>query len=430
MSFRLASVFVISIFISLGPINTDARAQEVLRIAAIVNDEMISVFDLNARLSIVMAFAQIPDQPNTRRRLAPRVLRALIEDKLKSQEARRLEISVSETEIARALKRLESQNDVESGGLDAFLARKQVPKAALIEQVETDISWSRLVNTRFGGRIQISEEEVDGILAEVERNKGKPENLLSEIFLPVESQTEASEVANLADRLLEQLKSGARFNALARNFSKSPTAAIGGDLGWTRDGQLPKELISAIKVMQPGDISKTLRTQNGYYILYLRKRRISTGIVDGDTTPEIVNLYQVHLPAAKGASEDIVGGQFQVALKIRTSAKSCADMEGFGNQTKSPLSGHLKKLKASDLSPKMRSLIQGLPINQASEPTRTEDGVVVLMVCEREGGGTRVFDTSEKRERMRRRLFDQRLNQAARRYMRDLYRAAFVDVRL
>jgi len=430
MSFRLVSIVVLSIFISLGSLNTDTRAQEVLRIAAIVNDEMISVFDLNARLSIVIAFSQMPDQPSTRQRLAPRVLRALIEDRLKSQEARRLEIPVSKTEIARALNRLESQNGVKKGEIDAFLARKNVPRPALIEQIEVDISWSKLVSSRFGSRIQISDEEVDGILAEIERNKGKPENLLSEIFLPVNSSAEDSEVANLANRLLQQMKSGARFNAVARNFSKSPTAVIGGDLGWTRDGQLPKELDTAIKNLQPGEVTNALRTRAGYYILLLRNRRISKGVSGGDTAPEIVNLYQVHFPVAKTDGEDVVASTIEAGLKIGSTAKSCADMEGFGKQTKSPLSGHLKRLKTADLSAKMRSLIQGLPIDRASKPTRTEDGVIVLMVCEREGGGTRVLGVTEKRDRVRDRLFDERLNQAARRYMRDLFRAAFVDVRL
>ena len=72
------------------------RAQDTLRIAAVVNDEMISVYDLNMRLSLVVALSGLPKTLETRQRLGPQVLRSLIDDELKRQEATRLGISVSE----------------------------------------------------------------------------------------------------------------------------------------------------------------------------------------------------------------------------------------------------------------------------------------------------------------------------------------------
>ena len=78
-----------------------AGAQNSLRIAAVVNDDIISVYDLNARLSLALASSKVRNKAEARRRLAPQVLRTLIDDKLKLQEARRLSIRASKKDIDR-----------------------------------------------------------------------------------------------------------------------------------------------------------------------------------------------------------------------------------------------------------------------------------------------------------------------------------------
>src|SRR5687767_5693097 len=57
-----------------------------MRIAAVVNDEIISVFDLVSRIRMVMMSSNIPDTPETRQKIAPQILRGLIDEKLELQE--------------------------------------------------------------------------------------------------------------------------------------------------------------------------------------------------------------------------------------------------------------------------------------------------------------------------------------------------------
>ena len=66
------------------------------RIAAVVNDEVVSVRDLNDRLEMVMLTSGIRDSEQARSRLAPQVLRSLIEESLQLQEAKRLNLQVTE----------------------------------------------------------------------------------------------------------------------------------------------------------------------------------------------------------------------------------------------------------------------------------------------------------------------------------------------
>jgi peptidyl-prolyl cis-trans isomerase SurA len=70
-----------------GPV----AAQET-RIAAVVNDEIISLADLDERLRLALVSSSITDTPENRRRIASQVLRGLIDEKLQQQEAKRLNV--------------------------------------------------------------------------------------------------------------------------------------------------------------------------------------------------------------------------------------------------------------------------------------------------------------------------------------------------
>ncbi len=400
-----------------------AGAQDALRIAAVVNDEIISVYDLNARLSLVLASSRVTDKAEAWRRLAPQVLRSLIDDKLKLQEAKRLRIRVSKKDIDRALARLERQSGLPRGGLGPFLARNGIDMAVLIDQIEAEIVWAKAVNRTLRIQIQIGEDEIDEMLAQFDANKGKPEHRVADIFLPVDEPEDEEKTRILAERLMQQLEAGASFRTLARNFSQSASAAVGGDLGWIKQGQLARELDAALAKMRPGQMSKPIQTQAGYYILLLLDRRADPGLESGEVT---VALHQLFLPLPPKAGQAEVDRQMERAKALAQQAANCADMERLGKQTGSPLSGSLGKIKVSKLPRPLKSVVKGLADRTASRPIRKDDGIIVLMICKRETEGSDVT----ARQKVEGMLMNQRLNIAARRYLRDLRRAAFVDVRI
>ena len=150
-----------------------AGAQETLRIAAVVNDEMISVYDLDMRLNLVIFFSGLPDNGETRKRFAHQVLRTLIDDELKLQEASRLKVPVKDSEIQRALNRLEKRNGLEKGRLAKTLSRRGIEMSTLANQMEADIGWNKLVNGRYGRSVLIGDEEIDEVLSEIEKKPGQ-----------------------------------------------------------------------------------------------------------------------------------------------------------------------------------------------------------------------------------------------------------------
>lgn len=425
---RRALTFALTLFLVLG--TGSVSAQDSLRIAAVVNDQVISVYDLDMRIGLVTTFSGVTDTVENRQRMAPQVLRILIDEELKRQEAVRRGVTVSESEIQRTIARLEKRNKLNEGEMSKMLARRNIEIKALTRQIEAQLLWGKLVSGSYGRSVHVSDEEINTVLAEVERNKGKPEYLLAEIFLPVDRPEADREMLALANRLIDQLKQGATFAELARNFSKSASAAHGGDLGWNVQGQLGPYLDAAIVNLKPGQVSTPIRAADGYYILLLRDQRIATGLDEAQRQSPIVNVQQFFLPIEKGASPAEVALATEAAKKVVEKAKTCEELDRASKEIGSPMSGNLGDIPTDALAPQQRDLIRALPVMTPSQPLRTDDGVIVLMVCRRDEVQGDTPTEAGIRERIAERLIEERLDLAGNQLLRDLRRNAFVDVRL
>jgi len=418
---------LLTAFLTASPV---AQAQEALRIAAIVNDQMVSIFDIDSRMRLVIHLANLPNTIDTKKRLARQLLRSIIDDKLKMQEAKRLEISASRKELQAELSAWEKRSGLSKGGSTSLVRRLGIDKSAIIEQMETLIVWRKIIRLRFLRAAQVREEEVNDIIAEEEKRTGQPEYLVSEIFLPVSKRGDFSNVMGTANRLIQQLQSGAKFNAIARNFSQSPTAATGGDLGWNRVGQLATELDRVVRTLQPTQISAPIQTLDGVYILNLRGKRAIQPYLEKSTEPETVTLYQVHFNSPENAPPTSRAAVIETAQNVTLQARNCNDMAALGKKFGSPLSGPLGKLNVAQLSPQLRQTVSALATGTASPPVQSSAGVSVLMVCERTTPTTKKIDRKTLQKKIRTRLIKERLNLSARRLLRSLRQAALVDIRI
>ncbi len=269
---RAALLMLALLPLALGPAD-GARGQEVVRIAAVVNNEAISVPDLVARIDVAIASSRLRADDELRRQLAPQVLRAMIDERLKRQEAERREVTVGEEEMAGALRTLEQRNGIPEGGFEDFLRDQGLDVSSVREQIRAEILWAKLVRRRLGASAAVGEGEIDEAIARLEANRGRPEYRAAEIFLAVDSGEGEEEVRAAAAGLYEQLAAGASFTQIARQFSQSATAAVGGDIGWVVGGQLPSEIDDVLARIEPGDIAPPVRSFDGYYIISLIDRR-------------------------------------------------------------------------------------------------------------------------------------------------------------
>jgi peptidyl-prolyl cis-trans isomerase SurA len=251
-------------------------------LAATVNDEVISKFDVEERLSLVALSTNIELNDENRQKIYPQILRNLIDERLQLQEARRMNIMVSEADLNSAIARLAQQNNMPPEGFEAHIESKGGSYDSLLDQIRATISWTKVVRQRFGTSVVIGQDDINAQIDKLKASMREQQYLVAEIALAVESPKDEPQVKELADRLVSEILGGTPFPPLARQFSQSPSAPDGGDLGWIKRGQLPDALDKRLATMQPNQISKPLRTADGYTILFLRETRIPT---DADMPP-------------------------------------------------------------------------------------------------------------------------------------------------
>ncbi len=116
-------------------LNTLLATAQTLGIAAIVNDGVISLYDLQARMLMIIVTSNQKDTPELRRRLTRQVLNNLIDEKLKMQEAKRLKIQVPAEELERTYSNMEAGNNMPTGGLTKYLAKNGVDRLVLLDQI-------------------------------------------------------------------------------------------------------------------------------------------------------------------------------------------------------------------------------------------------------------------------------------------------------
>ena len=398
-----------------------ASAQET-RIAAVVNDDVISVGDLAARIRLVFASSNIQDTPESRQRVTRQVVRILIDEKLEMQEAKRLNITVSDDELNAALAGIESQNNLPKGGLDGMLEARGIPRSTLVDQITATLAWGKVIRQNLNRVTPISDEEIDSAIARLRETEDQPRARVAEIFLAVNNPQQDDEVHRFADQLYEQLRAGGHFSALAQQFSQSATAAVGGDIGWVAPGQLATEIGNVVQKLNAGEMSPPIRAAGGYYLILVVEKQTG-GKAEDDTR---VSLVQIMFPLAANASPAERQKVTAQAEAVSKQAKSCGEMTQIGRAQAPQTSGELGKVRVGDLPVELRKTVLGLQIAEASPPVPLRGGLGVLMVCERQNAANALPTREEMADTLARRRFES----LAQRYLRDLRRAAFVDMRV
>ena len=394
------------------------------RIAAVVNDEAISVADVTSRMKMVMMSSSLADTPETRQRIAGQVLRTIVDEKLQMQEAKRQNITATEDEINKAMAQLAKQNNMQPDQLDQVLKASGIERSALIDQLTASIVWAKLVRRLVSQTNVVSDEEIDYALKRAQETVNEPQSRVAEIFLAVDNPQQEDEVKRLAERLTEQMKQGARFSAIAQQFSQSATAAVGGDIGWVRPEQLSSELGKTVAQMRPGELSPPIRTAAGYYLLLVLDRRSGR---PGGADDTLLHLVQIVFPLPAQPTDAMRRAAVSEAQSAKTTAKNCEELLKIGKEKGSPQLSSEGRIRLDQISPAMRPLVLALEPGQASQPIVQKNGVGVIMMCEKAAAAIMTVPT---REEVADGLMRQRLDALARRYMRDLRRTAFVDIRV
>jgi peptidyl-prolyl cis-trans isomerase SurA len=402
----------------LPPQTSEAPAAE--GIAAVVNDAIISTSDVRARIGLAILSSGLPDSAEARQKLLPQVLRSLIDEQLQLQEGKRLDITISSDEIQKALQRLAEDNHIPGGDMGAFLSSRGVPPSTMKEQARAALTWNKVVQRTLRPRVDIGDDEIDAVIQRIRANAGKQEYLVSEIVLAADNPKEEDQVEKFAENLVQQIKGGAAFGAIARQFSQGTGAASGGDSGWIQAGQLAPELDKVLQNMQAGEVSAPVRSGGGFHILGVREKRT---IAAGDAKDMSVGLQQAFRPFTSGQDKETL---LKEADKLRQSVTECAGLTAkLGRDFPAWHWQDLGDVKLADAPSWLSAKVRDIPVGHASEAMATDKGALILFVCNRTTPEGKI-----NREEILNAIGTERLDLLSRRLMRDLRRDAYIDVRM
>ncbi len=415
--------FLLAVGLVLSTTSLPARAAgEVLGIAAIVNDSVISKYDLDQRVRLVVATSGIQPTRENIERIREQVLRSLVDEQLQLQEAERLELEVQDEEVDESISGIAQRAGMSSEEIIEYLAASGVNEAALRTQITADTAWNRVIGARFAPLVQIGDDEIDETLARIASDASQLQFQLAEIYLSFDNPNQEREMAQGAQRLVEQLRAGAPFANVAQQFSQAASAAVGGDIGWVSESQLGPQIAAAVSRMDVGAVSNPIRSLNGFYIMQLRSKRQGLGPNPLETQFQII---QVIFPIAADASERALAGRVAEANKFRSEFRTCAAAPEQISAYAGARISQQSSITAAQLRNPLRDQLLKTEAGSVVPVGRTERGIEALIVCDRKDD----LGNQPTRDSIENTLFNQEVSMMARRHLRDLRRDAVIEYR-
>ncbi|MEZ5897062.1 MAG: peptidylprolyl isomerase [Parvularculaceae bacterium] len=383
-------------------------------IAAIVNDNVITTFDVEQRVNLMIMASGGQLNPQILPQLQNKALQDLVQELLKMQEAHEFELAPDEGEVETEVRSLAAQNGLSFEQLKDELEKNGVSIATLRKQMAANIVWPRLVQGRYGKRVRVRDQEVDATLERLREEATQEQYLLSEICIPVPSPEQAQAYYDGGMQLIEQMRKGVPFAVVAQQFSACTTAATGGDMGWVRAGELPDEISQAITELPPGSVTNPIPSEGAFMIMAVRDKR--EAVKQGEKTWTLAYAGAPLSVGRAAARQDIE--------KLATS-QPCGG--GALRQDLGPDVGPalLENVTLSDIDPRFHSVIENLATGELSAIVEADDTLHVAYACTvDEGLGI------PSREAIENRLYSRQLERISQQYLRDVERKATVDIRL
>lgn len=268
---------------ALKPVNLFGHA---LKIYATVNGEVLTTKDMQKQANLFVATTQIPITPQNRKMVLERVFQGAVDEKLKMQEARANNIRITPKELTEGIENFAKINGLTVAQLQEMLDATHVDSKVFAEQIKTEMAWGRLVQAKAAQTVRISKSDIKNAIEQITRDRNKQKFMVSEIVI-------ARKDGEHIGVLVQNLREDPRFELYAMQFSQSPTAKSGGNLGWVSAEQLPEKLLASLKNMKEGEVSNPILVGTDYYILKLQKKY--TPGVDKMPTPsekEIMRMLE------------------------------------------------------------------------------------------------------------------------------------------
>lgn len=396
------------------------------RTRVIINSSSLTEVELlqEARMLSLQLQAQAPGKNFMRdHNFLRQVLENMIREEVLKQEAERIGLTVSDTQINENVQSMAAGNNMDlfafrralqSEGIDFLQFREGLRKRLLIEQLQT--RQNRDINP-------VSEQEIDDFLS---RNPGSIEweYRLRHILFPIPDAATPEQVRStqsLAETVLQRLAEGESFALLAREYSRGQQSLNGGDLGWLKAAEVPSLFSDAVTQMEKGQVLGPLRSPSGLHLLLFEDSRAQDRIISRQTKARHILIRTSEVVS----DEDAVAKLNELKQRLESGSEFKALAEAHSEDTVSAArGGELGWLKPGQTVDAFEQKMRELAPMELSAPFKSQFGWHIVQVLERR----QVDETEEnRRNRIREALFKGKRQEYLQQWQQRLRDEAYIE---
>lgn len=406
-----------------------ARIELVDRIVAVVNNDVITLFEFNERLRVVQR--QLEGQGiklPPREILEKQLLERVINEKVQLQFAAETGIRVDDATLDRAIGRIAEGNRMSLDSFRQALEKDGGSFAKFREDIRNEIILARVKEREADNRVTVTESEVEHFFASQAAAQGSDTEFnVGHILIQVPEQASPEQIQTRkarAEQALAELKKGADFAQVSASFSDAPNALQGGELGWRSASRLPQLFSDALNALQPGQFSGLLRSPNGFHLLKLIDKR-------GRDVPLLVvqtHARHILIKTSELISEaDAKRRLTELKERLDNNAANFAELARLHSEDGSAAKGgDLGWLSPGDTVPEFEKAMDALAANAISEPILSPFGWHLIQVLER-----RREDVTQEKQKLKARLEirERKADEAYQEFVRQLRDRAYVEYR-
>ena len=400
---------------------TNSEAINLLSIVAIVNDEPITMMDLDARIRLIIISSNLPNNLETRKNLSGQVLQSLISERLQHQEAKKLGIRVTNQEVENNIKFIEKQNNMPENQLIETLFKNGVPKSALPIRLKSNLIMQKLLQNIIRPKVVINNNEVNNEYNNLLANNGKMEYKFSEISFNFSNLSKKEDIILIAKQIRKKIIEENNFHVIGKRIQENGTGIYKNN-NWKLTNKINKDIYLQIETMEKDEISELVLTNTGVSIIKIDEKR-EFKIPELSQTVSDIAFISTDLPINKNKID-----LFIEDIKNKTkNIKSCDEMTELSKIYGNKKGKYLGKILLKNLPKYFIEELKNLNVNQPSKPIVADDGIYVTMICNYNKNLNQEYALKEM---IKDNIRNRSTTILKERYLLDLNRKALIDVRI
>jgi peptidyl-prolyl cis-trans isomerase SurA len=245
------------------------------RIVAVVNDEIITLSELNNAFEPYQerfeASYQGPDREKARTETKLVLLNRMIDSALMEQESRKTGITVRNEEVTDAIMDIQKQRKISPNEFQKALEREGITLDAFRKDIRNQLMRMKLIRRDIKSRVAVTDEEIGEYYRKHREDyEGKESVRIKQILLILPKEEDPAVKEKLradAEAIHKRLMNGEPFEPLSAKYSQGPEAASGGDIGYIEKGMIHSEVEDAAFSLPLNQISGVIESPIGFHII-------------------------------------------------------------------------------------------------------------------------------------------------------------------